>query len=312
MPAPKRRARTTTRRTKRILNCKPSPRVEDDWTFEHAAQANIVAAAPAIPASKDLRAAWWKINDQGSTGSCVGWATADGVLRWHFVNAGRVGRDELLSPRFIWMASKETDQFITEPTTFIETEGTSLKAALDVARKFGAVRDSVLPFGTGALYGGDTQTFYALASQLKILSYFNLKVADWKSWLATKGPILTRLGVDRTWDDATKTNGHLDAYKPNTVRGGHAGGIVGVHERRAARLAAHERRQVVHPRVVAAQLSPPDERHRAVDRFRQRRVEALDVGDERFGRELDLAAGGAQHLGHPRLKRPEVDPVRRR
>jgi Papain family cysteine protease len=64
------------------------------------------------------------------------------VLRWHFVNAGRVGRDELLSPRFIWMASKETDQFITEPTTFIETEGTSLKAALDLARKFGEVRDS--------------------------------------------------------------------------------------------------------------------------------------------------------------------------
>ena len=225
MPAAKRRA--TTRRTKRVLNCKPSPKVEDDWTFEHAANAEIVAAAPAIPASKDLRAAWWKVNDQGATGSCVGWATADGVLRWHFVNAGRVARDDLLAPRFIWMASKETDQYITAPTTFIESEGTSLKAALDVARKFGAVRDSVLPFATGALYGGDTQTFYALASQLKILSYFNLKVADWKSWLATKGPILTRLDVDGTWDDATKTNGNLDAYKPNTVRGGHAVAIVG-------------------------------------------------------------------------------------
>jgi C1A family cysteine protease len=229
MPAAKRRATTrrTTARTKRILNCKPSPRVEDDWTFEHAAQANIVAAAPPIPASKDLRATWWKVNDQGSTGSCVGWATADGVLRWHFVTTGRVAKDELLSPRFIWMSAKETDQFITEPTTFIETEGTSLKAALDVARKFGEVRDAVLPFSTGALYTGDTNTFYALASQLKIHSYFNLKVGDWKSWLATKGPILTRLDVDKTWDEATSTKGNLDVYKPDTVRGGHAVAIVG-------------------------------------------------------------------------------------
>jgi hypothetical protein len=71
MPAPKRRAttrRATTRRVKRVLNCKPSPKVEDDWTFEHAAAAEIVAAPATVPASKDLRAAWWKIADQGSTG----------------------------------------------------------------------------------------------------------------------------------------------------------------------------------------------------------------------------------------------------
>jgi hypothetical protein len=232
MPAPKRRTtrrRTTTRRPKRILNCKPSPKVEEDWTFEHAAQADIVAAAPAVPPTKDLRSAWWKINDQEATGSCVGWATADGLLRWHFVNAGRIQRDELLAPRFIWMASKETDQFISQPTTFIETEGTSLKSALDVARKFGAVRDAVLPFKSGALYPGDTQAFYALASQLKILSYFNVgtNLTNWKTWLATKGPILTRLDVDATWDAASDNAGNMDEYQPNTTRGGHAVAIVG-------------------------------------------------------------------------------------
>ena len=35
----------------------------------------------ALPASVDLREVWWKINDQASTGSCVGWGTADGLLR---------------------------------------------------------------------------------------------------------------------------------------------------------------------------------------------------------------------------------------
>ncbi len=232
MPAPKRRTtgrRATPKRVKRILNVNPSPKTETDWTFEHAAAASIVAAAPTTPPTKDLRAAWWKVNDQGSTGSCVGWATADGLLRWHFVGANRLDRKDLLSPRFTWMASKETDPFITQPTTFIEAEGTSLKAALDVARKFGAVRDSVLPFGTGDLYAGDSQTFYALASQLKISSYFNIgtNLSNWRTWIATKGPILTRLDVDKTWDDATSNGGDMDVYKPNTARGGHAVAIVG-------------------------------------------------------------------------------------
>ena len=223
------RRRAAPPRTKRILNVEPSRKTEEDWTFEVAAEADLVDAAPPLPASKDLRTTWWTVADQGSTGSCVGWATADSVLRWHFVKATRLTRDELLSPRFVWMAAKETDQFVTRPTAFIETEGTSLKAALDVARKFGVVRDSVLPFASGKLYPGRATTFYALATQLKILSYFNLdrNLSNWRTWLATKGPILTRLDVDDTWEDAAATRGDLDEYKPETQHGGHAVAIVG-------------------------------------------------------------------------------------
>jgi hypothetical protein len=224
-----RRRRARPRRPKRILNCKPSPKIEEDWTYEVAAEADIVAAAPPIPASKDLRETWWKINDQGTTGSCVGWATADSVLRWHFVKVGKLATNDLLSPRFIWMASKETDQFLTRPTTFIETEGTSLKTALDIARKFGVVRDTYLPFASGKLYPGQAKTFYATAALRKIVAYFNLgtNLTEWRSWLATKGPILTRLDVDRTWDDADVTGGNLVEYKPETRRGGHAVALIG-------------------------------------------------------------------------------------
>ena len=45
--------------------------------------------------------------------------------------------------------------------------------------------------------------------------------------MATKGPILTRLDVDATWDAATATKGNLDQYKPKTRRGGHAVALVG-------------------------------------------------------------------------------------
>ncbi len=213
----------------RILNCIPSRDTEKDWQVAHAAGAGLLEAAPTIPPSKDLREPWWKIGDQAATGSCVGWATADSVLRWHLVKANRIRQDETLSPRFIWMAAKETDTFVAAPTTFIELEGTSLKAALDVARKFGAVLDSVLPFEPDRLYPNDMKTFYALAARLKIAMYFNLgtKASDWKAWIATKGPILTRLGVDATWDNASSTRGQLDVYRPDTVRGGHAVALVG-------------------------------------------------------------------------------------
>jgi len=164
------------KRVKRVLNVVPSRDTERDWGIETADAAGLLAGAPgAVPKSKDLRETWWKVGDQGSTGSCVGWATADSLLRWHFVKTGKINNTDTLSKRFIWMASKETDEFNSSPTTFIENAGTSLKAALDVARKFGAVRENVLPFA-GGLYPNDPATFYALAAQLKITSYFNLSL----------------------------------------------------------------------------------------------------------------------------------------
>ena len=229
-PAKRKATRRPKLRVKRILNVVPSEGTEHDWGFEHAEDADLVAAAPRVPTAKDLRTPWWTVGDQGSTGSCVGWATADSVLRWHFAKAKRIANKDHLSPRFVWMASKETDPFNNAPTTFIENEGTSLKAALDIARKFGAVHDSVLPFGGDTLFPGDAKTFYAIAAQLKILAYVNLgtNLTSWRTWLATKGPILTRLDVDDTWQGASAANkGNLDEYKPDTRQGGHAVALVG-------------------------------------------------------------------------------------
>jgi hypothetical protein len=224
------RRKTATSRTApvRILNCEPSPQPENDWSFETALRAGMTRAR-GIPPSKDLREAWWTIGDQGSTGACVGWATADSVLRWHFVKAGRLAKEEMLSPRFLWMAAKETDAFTTRPSTFIETEGTSLKAALDIARKYGAVKDSFLPIATGKLYPDKIDVFYALAAQLKIASYINLgrDLTAWRTWLANNGPILTRLNVDATWNKAKLTAGNLDSYQTATAGGGHAVALVG-------------------------------------------------------------------------------------
>ncbi|TCC93425.1 hypothetical protein EZ428_01240 [Pedobacter frigiditerrae] len=222
------------RTIKRILNCIPSKETKNDWNFKDAIAAKFAKPITAIPASVDLRENWWKINDQGQTGSCVGWATADALLRWHFVKKKQLGDKNLLSVRFIWMSAKETDEFNERPSTFIEVSGTSLKAALDIARKYGCVTDQILPFDSNKSFMGDENEFYALASRFRIRNYFNLgqnnvdKIRVWKEWIAAgNGPILVRLDVDDTWQNAGVTNGNLDIYLEDTQQGGHAVAIVG-------------------------------------------------------------------------------------
>ena len=214
----------------RICNLVPSRDTAHDWKFQDALSSGSLAAPVAVPPSVDLRKPWWVINDQLKTGSCVGWATADGVMRYQLVDANRLTQNQLLSPRFVWMSSKETDEFNTRPETFIEEAGTSLKAAMDIVRKYGTVLDSTLAFNVDTLmYVGNENAFYADASTRKVANYFNLgkNLNQWKSWLASNGPILAGLSVDATWDNAAITNGQLDIFQPATVRGGHAICIVG-------------------------------------------------------------------------------------
>lgn len=233
--AKKRTAKASAAFADRICNLVPSRDVGRDWTFQDALTSGALGAPAALPPKVDLRKPWWTINNQVNTGSCVGWATADGVLRYHLVMGNRLPQNQLLSPRFVWMASKETDEFTTRPQTFIEGAGTSLKTAMDVVRKYGCVLDSDLPFNIGTLmYLGNENSFYSNASTRRSANYFNLgkNLSQWKAWLATNGPILAGLSVDATWDNAKSTAGKLDAFQPSTIRGGHAICVVGYTEDR--------------------------------------------------------------------------------
>ncbi len=217
--------------THRICNLVPSRDTQTDWAPEHVIAAGAVAAPPAsLPASVDLRAAWWDIGDQQATGSCVGWGSTDGLARYHFVKAGKLGQKAKLSPRFTWMASKETDEFTSAPETMIEAAGTSLKAAVEILRKYGAAPETLLPFHIQTnMYLGDENVFFATAATRKIASYVNMQrnLASWRAWLASHGPILVGVNVDHTWDNAAATHGKLDTFLPATVRGGHCVCAVG-------------------------------------------------------------------------------------
>jgi C1A family cysteine protease len=217
---------------RRVLNVLPSKRVDLDWTYDTALTASSVplGAEAALPPSVDLRAGWWAVGDQEQSGSCVGWASTDGLARYHFVKSGRIAQSDKLSVRFTWMASKEFDEFDERPGSMIEAAGTSLKSAMDVLRKYGAVGDATLPMKLSKyMYLGDEKVFFAMAAKNKVASYFNLrkKASDWRNWLAKNGPILAGLTVDETFHKAASTAGVLDSYRSSTASGGHAITIVG-------------------------------------------------------------------------------------
>src|SRR5262245_55572775 len=153
----------------RICNVYPSRKTGEDWGYVQAVKATAVKAVAAPPASVDLRKAWWTIGDQEDTGSCVGWASTDGVMRYQLVRAGRLGQNERVSPRATWMASKETDTLVSRPETFIEGAGTTLKAAMDICRKYGVVPDTLLPFHINTkMYTGDENTFFARSEERRV------------------------------------------------------------------------------------------------------------------------------------------------
>lgn len=236
MPARKSTEAVSSRQTTRSLqldkvcNLVTSVGTRSDWTFSTGLRAGVFAKRATLPPSVDLRQSWWKISNQGQTGSCVGWAAADGLLRYHLVTAGRLPQKTKLSVRFVWMASKETDEFTSRPTSFVEGSGTSLKSALDIIRKYGCPLDNELPFNIDTLmYTNDENLLYVSASTRKAANYFNLgkDLNQWKQWLATNGPIIGGVMVDSTWVNAARTRGNLDAFNSGGLYGGHAIAIVG-------------------------------------------------------------------------------------
>lgn len=219
------------KKSERILNCVSSKDKHQDWRIEKAIKMGYLPAKLELPPLVDLRNDWWQVGNQGTTGSCVGWATASSLLRYHFTKARKIKKQEKISVRFIWMASKEMDEYTDYPTTFIDDAGTSLKTALNVARKFGALKAEILPF-EGKMVKIKEDNFLKIAGKLKVKAFFSLapkkseKIKLFKAWLAYNGPILTRLDCDSTWD-SVKADGLLKKYDSKSASGGHAISIVG-------------------------------------------------------------------------------------
>ena len=217
--------------TQRIFNCISSRDKQDDWKIVKAQSMGYLPKVLVLPKKVDLRRKWWKVGNQGTTGSCVGWATASSLLRFHFTKARKIKTSEKISVRFTWMSAKEMDEYIDYPTTFIEDAGTSIKTAIKTAHKIGALKASLFPF-RGKMVTIKEANFLKIAGRLKIKAYFNLvnpkqdKLTMFKAWLAYNGPILTSLECDDIFMEPQK-DGLLEKYDKKSAEGGHAISIVG-------------------------------------------------------------------------------------
>ena len=189
------------------------------------AEANL-GDAP-LPATLDLHRPWHPIADQGETASCVGWAVADSCLRWQLVEAGRLEPDQHLSARYVWMSAKETDQREEYPSTFLEYDGTSLKAGLDVVRKWGVPLEQELPW-EGGLATIPPDEFNKSARRRRIMAYFNLHQDDrfdeWRRWMNENGPVLVLVAQDTNFHTCT---GDLTVFDEASVNGSHAAVLYG-------------------------------------------------------------------------------------
>jgi papain like protease len=218
----------------RVINVESSPARVDDWPPSR--KRRLKDTKP--PRSLDLRKGrtWYRVHDQEETGSCVGWALADSVMRWQLVEAGRLKPNQWLSARFIWMASKElrAQRLLLEdwrPSTFLEEAPTSAKDALDVARYYGAVTNRTLVWD-GPLNRGPVDEFFDRAAEFRIASYHSLdrggpaaRRLQWQQWLHQYGPVLLVVTVDQSF--LKPSDGKVEAFEPRQSPFLHACALVG-------------------------------------------------------------------------------------
>ena len=95
------------------------------------------------------------------------------------------------------MAAKEFFQRETFPSTFLETDGTSLKAGLDVVRKFGVALESEFPWD--GFVTKDYEIFNRDVRRRRIMAYYNLGLDahEWRHWLHAERPVAVLVKEDR-------------------------------------------------------------------------------------------------------------------
>lgn len=175
----------------RILNAYPSRNPEKNWGMAEAKSAGLVNPKRSLPEAVDLRQgrSWWKIHNQGNTGSCVGHAVAYGLLWYH-------KPDFKPSARFTWMGSKETDAYVRYPTSFCEMSGTYIEGALKFSQKYGSIPDKMLRMKDDTTHTPEA-VIYGKAATNRIQTYHRLRKSnEWREWIATQGPIVIQIQPD--------------------------------------------------------------------------------------------------------------------
>jgi Papain family cysteine protease len=236
MPAPRRPGPGG---QQRVFNVVESP--TDIWDAIKSGRLRDVEPPDEVELHKER---WYDVADQKQTGSCIGWALADSVMRLQLVKEGRLRQNQRLSARFIWMASKEwqaqrlgRDRATLgellpdwQPSTFLEEATTAAKDALEVARHLGVVTEPMLRWD-GPLNRGPERTFWERAAHFKLEAYYSVTAAGrderlrrWRQWISQHGPLMVVVAIDSSLLDGDRI---LSRFRPRRRADLHACALVG-------------------------------------------------------------------------------------
>jgi C1A family cysteine protease len=208
-------------RFKHSLGCLKAPKDHRDKPLTRIPSALKVKLPPKVDHTKLMS----PVSDQGDEGTCVGFASVDGMKESREKKERK--KTIQLSVRYVYAGAQKIDGFPDDE------EGTDIRSAMKVLNKFGVPPDKCWPYKPHQTdkpsADADTQ-----AEPFKIAKYVRLKTeAEMKESLFINGPFVAGVEVYYdAWDAAEKTGIVKLPGEKDVFAGGHAICIVGYDDKK--------------------------------------------------------------------------------
>jgi C1A family cysteine protease len=206
---------------KHSLGCLKDPKDQRDFPLTRIPPALKVK----LPAKVDYTKKMSPVSNQGDEGTCVGFATVDGLKEYQ--EKAEWKKTIQLSIRYVYAGAQKIDGYPDDE------EGTDIRSALKVLNKNGVPPQDCWPYKP---HQTDKPCAKAeeLAAPYRIERYVRLKSeAEMKESLVVNGPFVA--GVDvywEAWGAAEKTGIVKMPGKDDELAGGHAICIVGYDDKK--------------------------------------------------------------------------------